>query len=133
MTHDKVAARSDGYRPSKALWFWSCIVCLVVPILFGFLWGGWLTQSAAMRMADGAGKQARAELAAAYCVSRFERAPDVAAQLAVLQKTESWDRAEFIAKGGWTKVPGQDKAVDGAADMCARRLMASEAAKEKST
>ena len=92
-----------------------------------------MTQSAATRMADEASKQARAELAAAYCVSKFDRAPDAATQLAALKKTGSWDRADFIDKGGWTKVPGEDKPVDGAADLCAQRLMASQAAKANST
>jgi len=92
-----------------------------------------VTQASAGKMSDEASKQARAELVAAYCVSKFDQAPDAAAQLASLKKTESWQRSDFIDKGGWTKVPGQDKPVDGAADLCAQQLMVSAPAKQNGT
>ena len=133
MSYSEGTGRWESYRPSKTLWFWSCVVCLIIPIVVGFLWGGWLTQSAATRVADAAATQARTQLAAAYCVRKFDSAPDAAAQLATLKKTESWQRDEFIDKGGWTKVLGQDKPVDGAADLCAQQLMASAPAKPNST
>jgi hypothetical protein len=123
----------EDYRPSKTIWFWSCVVCLVIPIIVGFTWGGWVTQSAAVRMSEAAGNQARAAVAAAYCVSKFDSAPDAATQLASLKKIESWQRDEFIDKGGWTKLPGEDKPMDGAADLCVQRLMASAPAKPNST
>ncbi len=92
-----------------------------------------MTQATATKMSDDASKQARAELAAAYCVNKFDRASDAAAQLASLKKTDSWQRNDFIDKGGWAKVPGQDKAVDGAADLCAQQLMAPAPPKQNGT
>ena len=126
-------SRWNEYRPSKALWFWSCVVCIILTIIVGFTWGGWVTQTAANRMSDGAANDARAAVVAAYCVSRFESAPDAAAKLATLKKTDSWQRDDFIDKGGWTTLPGQSKPVDGAADLCAQRLIASSNAKANST
>lgn len=115
--------RWDEYRPSKAIWFWSCVVCLIAPIVIGFTWGGWVTAGSASRMQTQAGEEARAELAATYCVSKFERASDEAAQLAALKKTESWQRDDFLDKGGWTRLPGLQKPVNGAAELCAQQLL----------
>jgi hypothetical protein len=75
-------------------------------------------------MADKAARQARADLAATVCVERFLEASDARAQLASLKETSSWQRDDFIAKGGWAALPGVDQPVASAADLCAERLAA---------
>jgi hypothetical protein len=59
------------YRPSKALWLWSCIGCVIGTLVIGFTWGGWVTEGATNRMVSRAMDDGRAELAAAVCVDRF--------------------------------------------------------------
>src|SRR5947208_225652 len=76
----------------------------------------------ATQMATGAADRARAEMAAAVCVTQFERGADKVATLASLARTDSWKRGDFIEKGGWVTLPGFDKPVSGAADLCAKRL-----------
>jgi hypothetical protein len=112
------------YRPSKAALFWSCVGSVVVALIIGFTWGGWVTGGTAKEMADKAVRDARAELAANVCVQRFVDASDARAQLAALKKTSSWQRDDFIEKGGWAKLPGLDKPVAAAAERCAERLAA---------
>lgn len=116
--------RVKRYRPSKTLFFWSCVACAVATIFVGFKWGGWVTGGGAAEMAAQAADTARAELAAAICVSRFEKAPDATTQLAALAKTRDWERGSFIEKGGWVTVPGIKKPISGAADLCAKHLAA---------
>lgn len=116
------ASRWAAYRPSKAVWFWSCVLCVIAPITVGFSWGGWRTETAVAKLSEAAGRQARADLVAAYCVDKFQNAPNAAQRLASLKKLSEADRDEFIEKGGWTKLPGQEKAVDGAARLCAKEL-----------
>ena len=119
------------YRPSKPVWLWSCLGCVVATMITGFAWGGWVTQGKAAMMSAQAAQQARAELAAAYCVGRFDAAPDASVKLAALKAAESWDRGEFIDKGGWLKMPGVVHEVYGAADLCASELVSAGAASVK--
>ncbi len=130
---DDAARSRSQYRPSKALWFWSCIVCLIIPVVLGFTWGGWVTPATLQRMSDAAADAARAQVVATYCVNKVESAPDSATKIAALMKTEIWRRGDLIDKGGWTTLPGQSKPVDGAGELCAQRLVASATAKANST
>jgi hypothetical protein len=122
-----LSQRWAGYQPSKALWFWSCVACVIATMVVGFAWGGWTTGGTAAKMAADASDQARAELAATVCVARFMQAPDAAAQLATLKETDNWKRDDLIQKGGWAKVAGLDAAPSGADDLCAKKLASMEA------
>lgn len=115
--------RWSNYRPTKGIWFWSCVASIVLTMIVGFTWGGWVTGGTAQKMSTAAAGQAEAKLAAAYCVTAFEHAPNAAVELATLKKTDSWQRGDFIDKGGWDKLPGEKQAVDGAADLCVTKLM----------
>jgi hypothetical protein len=119
------------YRPSKPVWFWSCLGCIVATMIVGFAWGGWVTQGKAVMMSAQAAQQAKAELAAAYCVSRFDAAPDASVKLAALKAADTWSRGDFIDKGGWLKIPGVAQDVSGAADLCASKLVSATAAPAK--
>jgi hypothetical protein len=97
--------------------------CIVVTMLIGFTWGGWVTGGTAAEMAETAASGARAELAAKICVNRFVNGADAVGQLASLKKSDSWQRDDFIEKGGWATLPGMKEPVAGAADICAQKLM----------
>ena len=118
-----LSGRWGAYRPPKAIWFWSCAVCSVAVIVVGFAWGGWVTGGTATRMASDAASGARAQLAAASCVIRFDQGPDVLAQLAALKKAQNYERSGMLVKGGWVTMPGETDPVSGAADICAQNLM----------
>jgi hypothetical protein len=120
--------RWEVYRPSKAIWFWSCAACSVATIVVGFAWGGWVTGGTAASMATNAADGGRAQLAAATCVVRFDQGPDAAAQLAALKKADSYDRGDMISKNGWVTMPGDATPISGAADICVERLLKSEPA-----
>ena len=44
--------------------------------------------------------------------------PNPKEKLKELSELNSWKRAEFIEKGGWDKMPGQEKAAYGVARAC---------------
>ena len=119
-----LAKRWENYHPSKAVWFWSGLGCVIATIVIGFTCGGWVTGGTATKMASEAASGARAELAAANCVSRFESGPNALAQLALLKKAESYERSDLIDKGGWTTMPGSKDPIAGAGYICVDRLMA---------
>ena len=118
-----LAQRLENYRPSKSVLGWCCALSIVATMLVGFMWGGWTTSGTARAMADKAADDARATLAAEICTAQFNRNPDAATQLTALNKLESWDRADFIRKGGWANLPGLKEPVSGSADICAQQLV----------
>ena len=97
---------------------WGLIVGAVIAMIIGFAWGGWTTSGTTKKMT------AEAVLAsqAAICVAQFMQEPDQQEKLKELGELDSWKRAEFIEKGGWDKMPGQEKAGYLVARACADGL-----------
>lgn len=117
-----IAQRWHDYNPSKATLFWACVGSVVLTLIVGFTWGGWVTGGTAAQMAKQAAEEARASLVATVCVERFLNAEDARAKLASLKETNRWQRDDFIEEGGWLKLAGLEGPVTGAADLCAERL-----------
>ena len=97
---------------------WGLVVGAGVATLVGFTWGGWTTRGTAAAMTDAAMLNAKA----AICVAQFAMPPNEKQRMKELKAVESWERAGFIEKGGWDKMPGEDKAGDTVARACADGL-----------
>ena len=74
-------------------------------MIIGFAWGGWTTFSATKKMSE----EAVLASQAAICVAQFMKEPNHKEKLKELGELDSWKRAEFIEKGGYDKMPGQEK------------------------
>jgi hypothetical protein len=85
---------------------WGLIVGSIIAMIIGFAWGGWTTSSTTKKMSEEAVLASRA----AICVAQFIKDPNYEERLKELGEVDSWKRAEFIEKGGWDKMPGQEKA-----------------------
>ena len=118
--------RWAAFRPSKTLWFWSCVGCAIATVIVGFTWGGWVTGGTAAKMAQDAAASSRDQLAAAFCAYRFEHSPDAATQLAALKKAQLWDRDDIIRNGGWVTLPGVKEPVSDAAGPCVDKIMSAD-------
>jgi hypothetical protein len=116
------AQRIELYRPTKSALGWCCVLSVIGTMIVGFTWGGWVTGSTAADMASKAAEGANAKLAGAICAAQFNNGPNVAVDLAALTKLDTWQRGDFLKKGGWTSLPGAKEPVTGAADLCARQL-----------
>jgi hypothetical protein len=124
--------RLAEYRPSKTVLFWSCAGCVAATMIIGFTWGGWVTGGTAEEMAQAAADRAQAQVAASVCVEKFMAATDARPQLASLKEIRSsWQRKNFVEKGGWATVAGND--YDDTAELCAQRLMDLEAPAQEAT
>lgn len=110
--------RWADYRASKAAVFWSSAAVAVLTVVIGFSWGGWVTGGTAQELVQ----EARRDLAATFCVQRFLAEPDAGAQHASLMETGSWQRDDFVQKGGWAKLPELDRPIAGVAGLCAEKL-----------
>ena len=94
---------------------WGLICGAVITIIIGFSWGGWTTAATTQTMSE----EAVLASQAAICVGQFMKDPDHAAKLEEFGKISSWERAKFIEKGGWDKIPGHDRADYALSSACA--------------
>jgi len=97
---------------------WGLIIGAVIVMIIGFAWGGWLTGGTAQKMTD----EAVLASQAAICVAQFMKQPNHEEKLKELGKIDSWKRSDFIEKGGWDKMPGQEKAGSLVSQACAKGL-----------
>lgn len=112
------------YNPTKTMLFWLCIASVGLTIFVGFKWGGWVTGGGAREMATQATSKGRAEMAAAVCVDRFMKAPDAQAQLVSFNQVATWMRRRHLEEAGWVTLPGSDRPVAAAGELCATHLAA---------
>jgi hypothetical protein len=97
---------------------WGLICGAIIATILGFAWAGWTTRSTTQRMGEEAVLAARA----AICVAQFMKDPNHQEQLQALGKLSSYQRGTFIEKGGWDKMPGEEKAGSMVARACADGL-----------
>jgi hypothetical protein len=97
---------------------WGLVIGAVGAMIIGFNWGGWTTRGTSAAMTDAAVLSTRA----AICVAQFARAPNDKQRFKELKAVSSWERATFIEKGGWDRMPGEEKASDTVARACAEGL-----------
>jgi hypothetical protein len=97
---------------------WGLIVGAVIAMVIGFAWGGWSTSGTTKTMTQ----EAVLASQAAICVAQFMKQPNHEERLKELEKIDSWKRPEFIEKGGWDRMPGQEKADYAVARACADGL-----------
>ena len=97
---------------------WGLICGAVIAMILGFAWGGWTTSGTSQALA----KDAVLASQSAICVAQFMKQPNPDEKLKALGEVSSWQRPEVIEKGGWDKMPGQDKAGSSVARACADGL-----------
>ena len=97
---------------------WGLILGAVGAIVIGFNWGGWITGKTSLATTEAAVLSTRA----AICVAQFTKAPKYQERLKELKATNSWERAAVIEKGGWDRMPGEDKAEPTVGRACADGL-----------
>jgi hypothetical protein len=93
---------------------WGLFFGAVFAIIIGFAWGGWTTAGTTQTMTE----EAVLASQAAICVAQYTQDSNYEENLKELEKTNSWSRADLIEKGGWDKMPGQEKADYGVSRAC---------------
>ena len=100
--------------------FWGAASGAAIAITIGFMWGGWTTSGTTQKITDEAVMTSRA----AICVAQFMNSPNHRTMIKAFQDAESYQRAELVEKGGWDKMPGDEKAAWGVSHACATGLEA---------
>ena len=85
---------------------WGIAGGAIAAAIVGFTWGAWVTAGRADTDATQKANAAVVAAMAPVCVERFQRAPEVAANLVEFKKVDTWQRGAFVEKGGWSTTPG---------------------------
>jgi len=118
-----VRQRWDEARPTKTAVFWSWVGSVVLTMIIGFAWGGWVTGGTARSLAEKIAEDAVVKRLAPICVVQFKRAPGKDQTRKEWEKTDSWQRSEYVEKQGWATMPGEEKPDSKVASECTRLLM----------
>src|ERR1700675_838549 len=82
------------------------IVGIASTAFIGFKWGGWSTSKATEKMIEDVVLARQT----AICVAQYLQTPNNKEKLKECEGIGSDQRTEFIEKGGWNKMPGQETA-----------------------
>jgi hypothetical protein len=110
-------------RPTKAVTFWCCVASVVLTMIVGFGWGGWVTAGKARTTAEAMAQDAVVTRLAPICVVQSGRDPARAVKLVALKDESSWQRGEYVGKQGWATMPGEQEPDSRVAQACAALLM----------
>jgi len=117
--------RWSDARPTKTVVFWACMASVVLTMIIGFSWGGWVTGGTARTTAETMAHDAVVTRLAPICVVQSGRDPAKAVKLVALKEESSWQRGEYIGKQGWATMPGEQEPDSRVAQACAALLMPS--------
>ena len=106
---------------------WGIAGGAVALAIAGFSWGGWTTSAKAESTARAQADTAVVSALAPVCVDKFQHTGDAAANLAALRRIENSSQGDFVEKGGWAAVPGNNSSerVSAVARACAALLLTS--------
>jgi hypothetical protein len=111
--------RWEEARATKKVVFGFAVAAVVLTLIVGFNWGGWVTGGSAQAMA----KEAVVQRLAAVCVAQFDQNLGKDQKLTELKDTSTWQRRAYVEKQGWATMPGEEKPNSKVADECAKRLV----------
>jgi len=97
---------------------WGLVCGAVIAMIIGFGWGGWSTAATTKKISE----EAVLESEAAICVGQFMKQPNHEEKLKEIGEVSDYQKANFIEKGGWDIMPGQEKADYGVSRSCANRI-----------
>jgi len=113
--------RWNNTRPTKTIVFWSMVGVIILTMIVGFNWGGWVTGGTAKTMRNDAVTQ-RLSL---ICVGQYNQDPEKGQKLVELQDTRSFDRDDYVKEQGWATMPGETNPDSKVANGCAKLIVQS--------
>jgi len=115
--------RWDKARPAKKVVFWFAVAAVVLTLIVGFNWGGWVTGGSALKTAQAMAKDAVVQRLTPMCVAQYNQDPGKVQKLTELKDTSTWQRGAYVAKQGWATMPGEEKPDSKVAEGCAKQLV----------
>ena len=115
--------RWDKAKATKKVVFWAVLGAIVLTMIVGFNWGGWVTGGTAQKMGVAMAQDAVVERLAPICVLQFNQDPDKAQKLIGFNEARTYQRDDYVKEQGWATMPGEDKPDRQVADACAKLLV----------
>jgi len=112
--------RWDKARATKKVVFWFAVAAIILTIIIGFNWGGWVTGGTAQNMANDAVVQRLSSI----CVAQFNQDPGKEQKFNELKEMSAYRRDDYVKEQGWATILGEDEPDRQVADACAKQLMA---------
>lgn len=125
-TSPSMSTRWLRFRPTKTALFWTNLGTLVLTMVIGFTFGGWMSARGAETMASEAVYAVRSNLGANLCIERFSAATTAESALVAFKALGSWEQRDAVRKGGWAKIADLGDASENTVSLCAERLVALE-------
>jgi hypothetical protein len=113
-------------RLTKTFVVWFGLGAVLVTLMIGFGWGGWVTGGAAQANARAMAEDAVVHRLTSICVAAAHNDPGWRQKLKALRDTGEWERSEYVQKAGWATMPGDKDPDSKVAGECARVLVAKE-------
>ena len=115
--------RWDGARATKRVVFGFAVAAIVLTLIVGFNWGGWVTGGSARDMAVKSGKDAVIQRLAPIFVYQFNQDPEKDQKLSELKETSAYQRDDYVREQGWATMPGEAEPDRQVSDACAQLLV----------
>jgi hypothetical protein len=113
--------RWSNIRPTKTIVAGIAVAAMILTMIVGFNWGGWVTGGAAQKMTTDAVTQRLAVV----CVSQYNQDSQKDQKLTELQDTSSYKRDDYVLEQGWATMPGEANPDSKVADQCAKLIVQS--------
>lgn len=120
---ETLGQRWSAVQVTKTALFWVCLASVLLTMLLGFTWGGWVRSGAAQQAADLRARDAVVNRLATICISQFNQDPAKDQKLIEMQEISSFQRGNFVTEQGWATMPGEEQSDRRVADACATQLM----------
>jgi DNA-binding NarL/FixJ family response regulator len=116
--------RWNQAQATKMTAFWLCLASVVLTMVVGFTWGGWVTGATSQKAAQAMAKDAVIQRLAPICVAQFNQDPDSEQKLTELRGlANTWDRSTFVKDQTWTIMPGEEAADTKVSSACIKLLL----------
>ena len=114
--------RWNEAQPTKTVLFWSVVAAVILTMIVGFSWGGWVTGGKAQKMAEVAATQAVVERLSLICADQFREDPDKEQKLIAFIDTKSYQRDDYVTDQGWATMFGDEEPDRNVAAACAKLI-----------
>lgn len=95
---------SKAQVPKKVV-FWLAAAAIILTMIIGFSWGGWVTGGTARQMMNDAVVQRLSSI----CLGQFNQDPEKDQKLTELQDASPYQRDDYVKDQGWATMPGEEK------------------------
>ena len=110
-------------QPTKMILFWACLASIILTMVVGFTWGGWVSASSAQKTAETMTKDAVVQRLIPICVDQFNQDPDKALKLDEMIEMTSSKGVQFVKDQGWATISGEDEPDRRVASACTKLLL----------